>query len=417
MRVKADFTVFPRKMRSGRVVYYYQTYDENGRRINGHSTGETTKTMAVKRCNALLREGKLLPSQRVTIPTFSEYARDWWKWDTCLYLKKQKGRRDLTEGYVINCLRIMNNKIVPYFGKMPLNRITEQDIDVWLVTFTERAEKEAVKENRGKTKLKNSYANIAFGILTLMLTEAVKRGIITVNPAVNVKKLKTEKKQVEILTPTEVKKMFMPKVEAIEATENQVSRAGELAHMANILAACTGMRIGEVLGMRGEYVYEDYIKVCGQYGKRGYGPTKTKQERNIPLTPVIMAGLRKLAECNGKGYLFSDDGGVTPISRYEFNKDLSEGLKQIGISPEEQKRRNLTPHAWRHFFNTTLRANNVTDAKVQSITGHASQSMTEYYTHFNTKEFAEVRTVQENLLLPEVNKDDDIEKIKQVKQL
>jgi hypothetical protein len=28
MRVKADFTVFPRKMRSGRVVYYYQTYDE-----------------------------------------------------------------------------------------------------------------------------------------------------------------------------------------------------------------------------------------------------------------------------------------------------------------------------------------------------------------------------------------------------
>jgi hypothetical protein len=28
MRIKANFTVFPRKMPSGRIVFYFQCYDE-----------------------------------------------------------------------------------------------------------------------------------------------------------------------------------------------------------------------------------------------------------------------------------------------------------------------------------------------------------------------------------------------------
>jgi integrase len=94
----------------------------------------------------------------------------------------------------------------------------------------------------------------------------------------------------------------------------------ELAKMANFLAACTGMRIGEVLGLRGEFVFADFIRVQGQYGPSGYGPTKTRTSRNIPLTPAIMDGLRRLAEINGNGYLFSTDGGAKPITRYYFNR-------------------------------------------------------------------------------------------------
>jgi hypothetical protein len=44
---------------------------------------------------------------------------------------------------------------------------------------------------------------------------------------------------------------------------------------------------------------------------------------------------------------------------------------------------------------------NVALSKVQSVTGHKSDRMTEWYTHFDSKEFAEVRGVQEALLLPE----------------
>jgi integrase len=114
-----------------------------------------------------------------------------------------------------------------------------------------------------------------------------------------------------------------------------------------------------------------------------------------------MDGLRRLAEINGDGYLFSTDGGAKPITRYYFNRYLSTALAEIGIDAEEKKKRNLTPHSWRYFLNTNLRARGVADAKVQSITGHKSQSMTERYTRFYTEEFTEVRNIQDTLLLPE----------------
>ena len=41
---------------------------------------------------------------------------------------------------------------------------------------------------------------------------------------------------------------------------------------------------------------------------------------------------------------------------------------------------------------------NIADSKVQSVTGHRSMRMTEHYTHFDTRQFAEVRDVQANLL-------------------
>jgi integrase len=93
----------------------------------------------------------------------------------------------------------------------------------------------------------------------------------------------------------------------------------------------------------------------------------TKKVRQIPSTPTILDPLHKLKELNGDGFLFSDDGGATPVSRYMFRKALAAGLSKIGIDADEKKQRNLTPHAWRHFFNTTLRVNDVSDAKTQSI--------------------------------------------------
>jgi hypothetical protein len=46
---------------------------------------------------------------------------------------------------------------------------------------------------------------------------------------------------------------------------------------------------------------------------------------------------------------------------------------------------------------------NVALSKVQSVTGHKSDRMTEWYTHYDAKEFSEVRNVQETLLLPDTD--------------
>jgi integrase len=394
MRLKEAFSVFPRKLTSGKIVFYYQCYDENGCRSSGLSTGQVTKTAARAYCMQLYREGVLFPSAKLHIPTFEEYARNWWDWDTCEYLKNQKGRKDITKAYADNCRKMVKNQILPYFGEMPIDKITPEDINRWLLGFKERT----VISDDGKEEkksYKNTYANTVFGTFWLMLNDAANRGIIRKNPAAAVKKLKNDRKAIEIITPAEVRLLF-PRDWKTVWDDDRVSYLG------NKLAACTGMRAGEILGLRGEYIYDEYIHVCAQDDEYGYRPTKTKENRNIPIAPIVLNEIRELAFENNNGYVFSLDGGVTPVTRKLLYKKFHRALERIGVEPDEIKRRGLSMHSWRHFFNTTLQMANVALSKVQSVTGHKSDRMTEWYTHFDAKEFAEVRGVQEALLLPEL---------------
>jgi hypothetical protein len=63
--------------------------------------------------------------------------------------------------------------------------------------------------------------------------------------------------------------------------------------------------------------------------------------------------------------------------------------------------RGLNVHAWRHFFNTELLKGGLTIPQAQAVTGHKSDRMTEWYTHFDPAEFAQAKRVQESLLHPE----------------
>jgi integrase len=174
---------------------------------------------------------------------------------------------------------------------------------------------------------------------------------------------------------------------------------GYVFYALNMLAAFTGMRIGELLGLRGGCVCDRYIHVAGQYTTRGvFARTKTKKTRDIPITAMIRAELEELIQRNGEGYVFSEDGGETPVSRWRVQDMLRKALAKIGVDEVERERRGLTMHAWRHFLNTYLRMANVPDSKVQEITGHRSQGMTEHYTHFDAREFEEVREVQARML-------------------
>ena len=66
-----------------------------------------------------------------------------------------------------------------------------------------------------------------------------------------------------------------------------------------------------------------------------YGPTKTKEKRNIPIAPVIREDLQTLVERNGAGYLFSEDGGSLPLKRINVYTGLMRALARIGIDRDE----------------------------------------------------------------------------------
>jgi hypothetical protein len=157
------------------VVFYYRTYAENGQRLCGHSTGQTTKTAAREFCNRLNREGKLIPQKqdKISVPSFAKFAEGWWDYDTCPYLKSRKGRRDISKGYATQGQYAVKNLLIPAFGDRWLDLITEAEVDQWLTSFPERTH----PSNDGKSVVhyKTSTGNLAFKILKIMLNYAVKQ--------------------------------------------------------------------------------------------------------------------------------------------------------------------------------------------------------------------------------------------------
>lgn len=388
MRIKAIVSVFPRKLPSGRRVYYYQCYDQKDKRQWAKSTGLSKKTEAMKYCIGLHKEGLLIPVPKV--PTFGEFSEGWWDLKTCRYLKWRQLHDPITEGTIIAHKGHFENHILKYFDKFRLDEITPVAVENWLVSMSEKKMVKNMAEEK-KTVLKPKTITHALSTLRLMMGEAARQKIIKENPCLAVKELKEEYIEREILTKEEVKKIFPANWSAVWKRE--------IHYIANLLAACTGMRLGELRGLRCEYVFDDYIYVCGQYSRHGYKDyTKTKENRNIPISTIMREMLEELMQLNAGGYLFSKDGGKTPLTEDSIRLQFENALKKIGIDEAERMRRNLTFHAWRHFLNTLLRMNNVADSKVQKVTGHKTRKMTEHYTHFDTRQFTEVRQVQTNLL-------------------
>ena len=380
-------------------LIYFQCYDEKGRRQWAKATGLTRKTEAVAFCMKLFKDGQLIPEQKV--PTFGEFAQGWWEPETCRYLKWRELHEPLAKGTIAVHRDNLKNHILDFFAHYKLDEITPDVIENLLLHMSEKTDTK-FKKNEVK-KFKATTINLAYRTLRSMIAEAVKLRLIKTNPCTDVKELKEADTDMIIFTVEEVRKIFP--ADWTTVWESKV------LYLANRLAACTGLRIGEVRGLRGDHVFDDYLFITGQYTEFGYIPnTKTKQNRNIPITRQIRLEIDELLQANGSGYVFSDDGGVTPVSRTRFTRHFDRALKKIGISHSEKLRRNLSFHSWRHFLNTLLRMSNVADSKVQSVTGHRSNRMTEHYTHFDTRQFTEVRNVQAELLT--YNEPDNIETAK-----
>jgi integrase len=378
-----DYTLFWREYPNGTRAVFYYAYDDQGVRRGPWSTKCRNITAARNYCNRLIRTGRLIPKRGRPL-TFGEFARGFWE-SGSPYLENQEGRADITPSYIDNCKKMTVNQILPFFADAPIEKITYKDINKWLLGFKNR---ETLVGGRKEIKsYKNTYANTVLGTLNTMMAYAVEQEIIPVNPCARVKRLKNDRKNIEIITVGEVQKLF---------PENRKTVWGdkEVAYVANRLASLTGMRAGEILGLRGEYVFDDYIYVCGSYGEYGYGPTKTKETRFIPLIPEMIGLLKKLVEKNGPGYVFSLDGGGKPVSRKYFYDEFHRALKRIGIGQGEITRRGLSIHSWRHFLNTELQRQGLSLQQVQAVTGHKSDRMTEWYSHFDARQLSDVMEAQ-----------------------
>jgi integrase len=237
----------------------------------------------------------------------------------------------------------------------------------------------------------NSSINIIIATLKVMMKEAARLKLILLNPMEKIKKLMAHNKEIQILKTDEVQKLC-------PANWRDIWESYEV-YIFNTLAACTGMRLSEIIGLHSEYVREDHIHVCVQYNpKYGMRPLKTKDSRNIPITPTLYNELSVFLKKNGAGFVFSETEGGDPISRHRVYRETGHAFDKIGIGSEERKNRGIALHHWRHFLNTALLMANVSTLKVQKVTGHKSLSMTRHYAHFDSRDVTEVLDVQNKLM-------------------
>ncbi|WP_298502984.1 site-specific integrase [uncultured Sphaerochaeta sp.] len=376
MRAREPFTLYKRKLAT-KVVFYYVAYDDQGKRRK-FSTGCTTKSQALAYTMELYKTNSLIPVKKepVVLLTFGVYAKGWWTPD-CDYVKAEALRgRKLTAQYINTNKRSMEKHILPTFRSSLLTEITSAKIKAWQRYLIERK------------KLSTKYANNILSIFSVILDEARREGHIKANPAREVRAFANNSKQRGILSFEEARDLLT----------NLSYWDNPIAYTASLLAACTGMRVGEIRALRPCDLRDGYIHVEHSVDLQGaLKGTKTGDNRDLPLPQSLMDALRTLADHAGKeGRIFSVAG--VPMSTDAIRDSFYRAMAVKGITEEERRERNITFHSWRHFLNSQLLANGINESKTRKIIGHSTAGMTKRYAHFLVNDFADVLEITESIL-------------------
>lgn len=207
----------------------------------------------------------------------------------------------------------------------------------------------------------DSLLQRVFTVLRAMLQQAVRWELVHKNPADSVLRPRAKRKEARALDPRELRALMEAACE---------SPIGGLIWT----AAFTGMRRGELLGLRWEDVdFENGVihvrrNVTVVRGKLIVSEPKTpKSRRAIPMLQPLADFLAQLRAVARHPFVFArDDGG--PLTPSYVEKEFKRVAVCIGMP-------DLKLHELRHTYATILLQEGVPPRVVQELTGHASLSV------------------------------------------
>jgi integrase len=384
-RAKRPYSIQKRpSSKKNRSVYYVQFRNpETTKYMTAVSSGQSSKSNAQNWADEQIKSGKVIVSDKKNI-FFESFAKEFWDWDTSPYVKGKLARgMQIGRSHVATCAGYIERHVLPPFKGRTLASITTADVEAWLLMMKE------------KGGLKAKSINLIYMSFRTILKEAFRLGFISADPTIRVQGLAEEKPRRGILSIAELKKLFAGDALATRWKGNLK------LYVANILAASTGMREGEIRGLLIKDVHDDYIDVQHSW-EQGYGLKGAKwgSERRVTVPKSVTTLLAKLIEQspykNEDDLVFYGESRTTPLHTKAFINALYDALATIGINEEERKARAITFHSWRHFLNSVSRGR-VPDEKLRLMTGHRTEEMTEHYTHLLEEDYTEIRKVQEDI--------------------
>lgn len=307
---------------------------------------------------------------------FSEAAEAW-----------RLSKHDLSKSSTGSYERYMRMYVLPKWGGVRLMKISENDVNQWIVELKEGTAPYEFKEHGHKrpAKLRPKYlsliVNTTFGAV---MRYALRRGWIRTNPLENIRLSRRDPEREErrkvFLTYEEVEALaeaveMLPHLGKYMKQRNDVTSAAVVRFMAYV-----GTRPGETFALRVGDVDPDSMRatISKTLTKDGdkyvEGPTKTRQVRHVAIPGFMMEELRPLMEGHGVDeYLFRARRGGGRINPDDWrNKVFYPGVIAAGLDDLE----GLRPHSLRHTFASLSIAAGCDVRTLAAALGHTDVSMT-----------------------------------------
>ncbi len=390
------YHIIQRKTRKGKKVFYVRFLDQKtGRTLTERSSGQTSRSAAVRWAEA---EMEKIRDRSESAGTVESLADGFWDWDAPYARGRRARGKPISHGTLDVAESNTRNHIIPRWGSTHVSDITAAEIDTWILSL---------EEEKG---LSAATVNKLLQTMRTLLDGAVGRGWLRYNPAKAVEPLSVRHEERGVLTDEEIRALLRWPGPFRDYR----------VYTMNLLAFCTGLRIGEARGLMVGDVHNDHIVIRHSW-EEGYGikPPKNGRSRAVPVPEQAKEALQKvIADFEPESLVFYGRTSSTPLSKsYVLNglrdaivtmklegdpevdgmsdQELAERRKQI---LQKTAKRRIGFHSWRHKLNTMLRAAGVPDAKIRLLTGHRTPDMTDWYTKFLETDMEDVTAAQTKLL-------------------
>lgn len=349
----------------------------------------TRRKEAERICSIALERG-MIKTTKIR-QSFIDFVKDYWDYD---------GRR------VQRKIRLKPNSIgrmhcYTMTASFTLHAVPYLPPNADITEITGRDLQHVLNKLVDETKLANSSIQKVMMSMTVPLRYAYKADLIHIDPTKNLDPIDQRGKEKGILTPSEFKALI---------SWMQLNSPQHVL-LATILAAGTGMRMGEIRALRVDDItkvneLDAIIRVDESYTDLDkFKPPKSKRSRLAPCPKRIADALLELAALNPNGgdlvfWAVKYGGPNTPIAPSYIHDNLYKALKvALKMDNEERKRRNITFHSLRHYFITRAGSMSGINRDTLRLTvGHESVAMTEHYTHADYESMKAIAEASRNIL-------------------
>ena len=276
---------------------------------------------------------------------------------------EMRGRRKSHRLTVASDLR---NHIAPFFAAKALDRIKPEDIEGYV----------AAKRKTLAIKTIRNHVNTMHSIFDLGL----RKGWCQINP-VKLADRPTVKK-----TETRIQFLDQADLEQLLAAPYPDDAFGRIEPTLYLTAAMTGLRQGELLGLRWRDVDFDArkIRVVSPFVRGEFGdPKSTGSGRSVPMAERVATALRELRDrsvyARDRDLVFCHPETGKPLDRSKLVRRFKQALERAGVH-------RITFHELRHTFGTRMAASGTPMRTLQYWMGHADSKTTQIYAHYQPSE-------------------------------